>query len=44
MINILKRFICRRKGHLNTVLEVHVLQDIIRCSRCNKIKKVVYKG
>jgi len=43
MIGMLNRFMCKRKGHSNSVLEVHTLKDIIRCSRCNKIQKTFYK-
>ena len=43
MIGILNRFICRRRGHSNNVLEVHILKDVIRCSRCNKIQDTFYK-
>lgn len=37
-MNIKKYFaksICKWKGHTYTILEVHILKDVIRCSRCN---------
>ena len=30
--------ICKWKGHMDNILEVHALQDVIRCSRCNAIR------
>ena len=43
MISIIKKFMCRKQGHSDSILEVHNLKDIIRCSRCNKIQKTFYK-
>jgi len=40
MYGFIKKYICKYRGHDFTILEVYTLSDLIRCSRCNKIKGV----
>ena len=42
ILKYMQQLICRYKGHSLTILEVRQFNDVIRCSRCNKLRGVKY--
>ena len=38
IMTIVNKILCTFRGHEDIILEVYRTKDLIRCSRCNKIR------